>query len=167
MDSDTGGQSSSDLQKQAAAAIARKKVLAAYAESAKKAARDNVNKAHMKDEPVVSKINSESWKQYHSAWQNYYQKYYSEYYSRAAKDYVAKERLKDAREKAEEEEILSSLAKASKLGKKSGFSLKTNSNAQSNDSDVDEQDSIRAQLRSRIRKKATESAKKTHDENAI
>ena len=161
MDSDTGGQSSSDLQKQAAAAIARKKVLAAYAESAKKAARDNVNKAHMKDEPVVSKINSESWKQYHSAWQNYYQKYYSEYYSKAAKDYVAKERLKDAREKAEEEEILSSLAKASKLGKKSGFSLKTNTDSQSNDSDVDEQDSIRAQLRSRIRKKATESAKNT------
>lgn len=161
MNSDTGGQSSSDLQKQAAAAIARKKVLAAYAESAKKAARENANKAHMKDEPVVSKINSESWKQYHSAWQNYYQKYYSEYYSKAAKDYVAKERLKDAREKAEEEEILSSLAKASKLGKKSGFSLKTSSSVQSDDFDMSGQDGIRAQLRNRIRKKATESAKNT------
>ena len=102
MDSKTGGQSSSDLQRQAAAQIARRKVLAAYADSAQKSAQKaRSDEARMKDAPITRKIDSESWKKYHSAWQNYYQKYYSDYYSKAARDYVAKERLKDAREKAE------------------------------------------------------------------
>ena len=115
MNPENGGQSSYDLQKQAAAAIARKKVLAAYAATARKNALKTDDKGgRLKDEPVTSKINSESWKKYHSAWQDYYQKYYSDYYSRAAQNYIAKERLKDAREKAEEEEILSSLTRASK-----------------------------------------------------
>ncbi len=163
MDSNTGGQSSSDLQRQAAAALARKKVLAAYADSAKKAARANsANESHMKDTPVDPKINSESWKKYHSAWQNYYQKYYSEYYSKAAKDYVAKERLKDAREKAEEEEILTSLTRTSaKLGKKSDFSLGTGTDAQANVDDTAKNNDIKERLRRNIRKKATESAKKS------
>ena len=96
MDPKNGGQVSSDLQKQAAAAIARKKVLAAYADAASKASNlGESDKSRLKDEPVTSKINSESWKKYHSAWQNYYQKYYSEYYSKAAQDYIAKERLKE------------------------------------------------------------------------
>ena len=155
MDSKDGGQTSSDLQRQAAAAIARKKVLAAYAASAKKATEtSDENEARLKDEPVTKKIDAETWKKYHSAWQDYYQKYYSEYYSTAAKNYVAKERLKDAREKAEEEEILKSLTKTSaKLGKKSGLSLGTGVE--------DEEDDIKTELRQKIRKKATESAKKT------
>ena len=155
MDSKDGGQTSSDLQRQAAAAIARKKVLAAYAASAKKATdTSDENEARLKDEPVTKKIDAETWKKYHSAWQDYYQKYYSEYYSTAAKNYVAKERLKDAREKAEEEEILKSLTKTSaKLGKKSGLSLGTGVE--------DEEDDIKTELRQKIRKKATESAKKT------
>lgn len=155
MDSKDGGQTSSDLQRQAAAAIARKKVLAAYAASAKKATEaSDENEARLKDEPVTKKIDAETWKKYHSAWQDYYQKYYSEYYSTAAKNYVAKERLKDAREKAEEEEILKSLTKTSaKLGKKSGLSLGTGVE--------DEVDDIKTELRQKIRKKATESAKKT------
>ena len=154
MNSDNGGQSSNDLQRQAAAALARKKVLAAY-EVANKKTSDKQNDAHMKDAPVNTKINSESWKKYHSAWQNYYQKYYSEYYTKAAKDYVAKERLKDAREKAEEEEILNSLTRSSsKLGKKSsGLSLGTGS--------LEPEDDIKAGLRRKIRKKATASAKNT------
>lgn len=155
MDSKDGGQTSSDLQRQAAAAIARKKVLAAYAASAKKATEaSDENEARLKDEPVTKKIDAETWKKYHSAWQDYYQKYYSEYYSTAAKNYVAKERLKDAREKAEEEEILKSLTKTSaKIGKKSGLSLGTGVE--------DEEDDIKTELRQKIRKKATESAKKT------
>ena len=157
MDSNNGGQSSSDLQRQAAAAIARKKVLAAYAESAQKAAKENAattHDTHMKDEPVTTKINSESWKKYHSAWQDYYQKYYSEYYSNAARNYIEKERLKDAREKAEEEEILSSLTKSSaKINADAGMSLNP-------DSEV-EADSIKARLRKRIRKKATENIKQS------
>lgn len=135
MDSKNGGQSSNDLQRQTAAQIARKKVLAAYAANTKKAASNPENNdSHMRDEPITPRINSESWKKYHSAWQDYYQKYYSDYYSKAARTYIEKERLKDAREKAEEEEVLTSAAKA---------------------------ENIESELRKKIRKKATENAKKT------
>ena len=164
MNSANGGQSSNDLQRQAAAALARKKVLAAYAENAKKTAKEaGANDGHMKDEPISSKINSESWKKYHSAWQDYYQKYYSEYYSKAARTYIEKEKLKQAREKAEEEEILESLTRSSaKLGKKSEMSLQTGSGmivgASTNSAG---EESIKDDLRRKIRKKATDNAKKT------
>lgn len=137
MDSDTGGQSSSDLSRQAAAQIARRKVLAAYLEAAKKqqAASQTGTTAqpgqHLKDTPVQSKINSESWRRYHTAWQDYYQKYYSNYYSNAAREYIAKEKLREAREKAEEEEIAAH---------------KTNPESE---------------LKLKIRKKATDNAKKS------
>ncbi len=62
--------------------------------------------AHLKDQQTAPKINPASWQQYHTAWQDYYQKYYSNYYSTAAKDYIAKARLKDARAMEEEREIL-------------------------------------------------------------
>lgn len=161
MDSKDGGQTLSDLQRQTAAQIARKKVLAAYAESARKTAKEaSANSAHMKDEPVTPKINSESWKKYHSAWQDYYQKYYSEYYSKAARTYIEKERLKDARERAEEEEIIGSLARASNLGgKKNGLSLKTGANPEV--SAYENSATIEEGLRQKIRRKATESAKRS------
>lgn len=165
MESENGGHSSDDLQRQAAAALARKKVLAALEGAAKKSTEGATNtSSHLKDEPITPKINSESWKKYHSAWQDYYQKYYSEYYSNAARNYVAKERLKDARAKAEEEEVLSSLAKTSaKLNKKSGLSLGT-SGAVTPETEEPiiadaEKDNIKAELKRKIRKKATESAK--------
>ncbi len=165
MDLEKGGQSSRDLQRQAAAQIARKKVLAAYAASARKAAQNpENNSSHMKDEPVTPKINSESWKKYHSAWQDYYQKYYSDYYSKAARTYIEKERLKDAREKAEEEEILSSLARiSSKSDKKAGLALGTGVDDDKSASISSEKttDSIKDRLRYTIRKKATEDAKKS------
>ena len=161
MDSTNGGQSSSDLQKQAAARLARQKVLAAYAEKAKKSigevkdTGDSVyaepNSGHMKDEPVNPRINSESWKKYHSAWQDYYQKYYSEYYSNAAKQYIAKERLKDAREQAEEDDIAYALARANgKNDHKAGLNL--------NGREIDDDDLT---LRHIIRKKARSNAKKS------
>lgn len=160
MDSDTGGQFSNDLQRQAAAQIARKKVLAAYAKPTTDTTGQQSGSvaSHLKDEPITPKINSESWKRYHSAWQDYYQKYYSDYYSKAAINYIEKERLKDARERAEEEEILSSLTKASKKGREqSGLSLASNlrdASAQRGS------DSINDKLRKTIRKKATDNAKK-------
>ena len=160
MNPEMRGQSQSDLQRQAAAAIARKKVLAAYAESAQKAQKESsANEARLKDERITPKINSESWKNYHSAWQDYYQKYYSEYYSNAAKNYIAKERLKAEREKAEEEEILSSLTKSSaKINKNSGLSLGTGKTLEDNEITESE---VKSNLRNIIRKKATESIKKT------
>ena len=160
MDSTNGGQSS-NLARQAAAQLARKKVLAAYTEKAQKTARTaGVSEGRLKDEPITTRINSESWKRYHSAWQNYYQKYYNDYYSKAAQDYIAKERLKDARQKAEEEEILSSLAKFSKKSdQKAGLILGGGINPEEN-TEL-ESGKIGDKLRQRIRKKATESAKNT------
>ncbi len=131
MDSKNGGQSQSDLQRRAAAEIARKKVLAAYAKSAKKNAEEQ-SRSHMKDVPVATKINSESWKKYHSAWQDYYQKYYSEYYSNAARDYLAKEKLKEAREAAEEDEIVSAIAKAGGKADSTGLKMKVQKKAAEN-----------------------------------
>ena len=114
MDNKSGGQNSSnsapqdknltseERQRQTAIDLARQKVLNAY-----KTQPQNYKSA---DAPSgqqynsgTPQINQEEWKKYHSAWQNYYQKYYSEYYSSAAKNYIEKERLKDSRNKAEEE----------------------------------------------------------------
>lgn len=43
---------------------------------------------------TAARVSADEWRRYHSAWQEYYQKYYGEYYGRAAKEYVARERLK-------------------------------------------------------------------------
>lgn len=186
MDSNTGGQFSG--QRQAAVDLARKKVLAAYASSAKngplgsnfrtnqfqsqprqaiyshgpdsnpKAAYPiNTVASHYKDTPAKQPATSaatptttvDSWKTYHTAWQNYYQKYYSEYYANAARNYIARERLKDAREKAEEEEI------------RSGLSLSGSTFDSTRNRPLDESADIKDRLRYQIRKKATENAKKT------
>jgi len=146
MDSTQGGQTDNtynpenDAQRQAAARLARQKVLAAYSAP---------NNSHMKDEPVNPKINSESWKRYHTAWQDYYQKYYSEYYSNAAREYIAKEQLKAAREQAEEDEIVYALAKAGgKNDHKSGLKL-------------DQAEGTDKGLRRLIRRKAADNVKKS------
>lgn len=140
----SGGQtpqpSASDLQRQAAASLARQKVLASYSAAAQKSYQDHTDNAStMKEEKIdpTAKANQESWKKYHSAWQNYYQNYYSNYYQNAAKNYIAKERLRDQREKEEEKEIF--------IGKKSAED----------------------RLRLFVRKKATDSAKKNHRRRKI
>lgn len=191
MDSDTGGQFSnglnnaatSDSQRKTAVDIARQKVLAAYNSgtqnystsrptqgiysSPSQSTPGATTPSHYKDTPNSTTVNSDAWKTYHSAWQNYYQKYYSEYYSNAARNYIAKERLKDARERAEEEEIVSAL---SHFGNKntqmssSGLSLGTGQgteNPLSAGTQVDDTSSIKENLRRKIRAKATDSAKKS------
>lgn len=182
---------SSDSQRRAAVDIARQKVLAAYASSAENGplgqnysasqprqgiySSDNpvtnttsTTPAHYKDTPEPTTVNSDSWKTYHSAWQNYYQKYYSEYYSNAARNYIAKERLKDARERAEEEEIVSTLSRLTAKNESrdtSGLSLGASQGSPNplnpGASEPDETAGIRDNLRRKIRKKATDSAKKS------
>ncbi|MBQ9018052.1 class E sortase [Candidatus Saccharibacteria bacterium] len=156
MDSSTGGQLNLDPGRQAAAQIARKKVLAAYSSATKNSESGTPNDpSHLKDQSFDSKINSESWKRYHSAWQNYYQKYYNDYYSNAAREYIAKERLRDARAQAEEEEIVYALAKAGRgNSNKTGLKLPQISAYQSSDNRG-------GKLRQAIRKKATDNAKKS------
>ncbi|MBQ8997031.1 class E sortase [Candidatus Saccharibacteria bacterium] len=111
MDSEKGGLSSTEKQRQAAAEIARRKVLQAYdklesleaGEEAReeKAAEEFVRRREAgvserrevlgkSATPVLHTVSNEEWKRYHTAWQDYYQKYYSEYYMNAAKEYVAK-----------------------------------------------------------------------------
>lgn len=82
MDSNTGGQSSSDKSRDTAVQIAREKVVAAF------------SGADPKETNKIISISGEDWQHYHSAWQNYYQKYYSDYYAKAAKAYVENERKK-------------------------------------------------------------------------
>ena len=169
MNSENGGQSLNDPQRQAAAQIARRKVLAAYSGVQNRSAQNAAeNGGHLKDEPITTRINSDSWKQYHSAWQNYYQKYYSDYYSKAARTYIEKERLKDARARADEEKILGSLVKASGSStNKAGLSLNTGvkheTSAYQNAENgiVMTEGEVKESLRERIRRRATDSAKKS------
>lgn len=163
MDYNPGGQTPSganDAQRQTAAEIARRKVLAAYSDAEKSAGADT--QGHLKAQPIDPRINSESWRQYHSAWQDYYQKYYSEYYSNAAREYIAKERLKDAREQAEDEEIAYALARAGrKITKEGGLKLGGEAGALgSSEIKVTDVDDARWRLRKLVRSKATDSAKK-------
>ena len=166
MNSDTGGSSSGDfrnplerdLQRRAATEIARNNVIASYSR-----ATDDES-SHLKDKPVTSKGDAESWKKYHSAWQDYYQKYYSEYYSNAARDYIAKERLKDAREQAEDDEVVFALAKANrKDDHEAGLKL-TNGKDWSADNysgKTEVGEDVRTKLRRKIRRRATDEAKKS------
>ena len=97
MNPNDGGLSSpSDKQRQAAAAIARQKVLAAY-----KVKPENYAAPADEASAKTQKVDQEEWKKYHSAWQQYYQKYYSTYYTKAAKTYLEQEKLKIERAKIE------------------------------------------------------------------
>ncbi len=151
-----------DRQRKTAAEIARKKVLEAYAAGNSNGSGTSENEARLKDEPV-QKVNPETWRKYHTAWQKYYQNYYSEYYSKAAQTYIAKEKLKREREEAAEEEALASVARASsRLGKKKdSLALKSGVAISGSAEEIaDEGDIIKARLKRKIRKQATENAKK-------
>ena len=177
-----GGQTSSEMQRQTAAAIARQKVMSAYARNAQSVQPVQPAQPAQQTSPAPvpakttapqpapqpvrqpvqqhatqaqSYIDREAWKKYHSAWQAYYQKYYSEYYANAARNYVARERLRDAREEAEDEEILHALAHSNPKASNTGLSL---GQTAIND---EKSDSIRENLRRTIRKKAAINMKKT------
>jgi sortase A len=103
MNSDTGGQNSEARQRQTAADIARKKVLAAYSSSttfssqAQTAQQTTQNVGTYKNSPINTAPTNQDLQKYHSAWQNYYQKYYNDYYAKAAKQYIEAEKLKNER----------------------------------------------------------------------
>ena len=91
MDNNDGGMSSASRQQRTATELARKKVLEAY----QGRAQDYRVPTETSPAPQVKQ---EDWKKYHSAWQDYYQKYYGEYYGKAAREYVARERLRMERQ---------------------------------------------------------------------
>ena len=105
MDQKTGGQSSAAKRRETAAEIARNRVLAAYnstrirtaknlGETARNTATGTYKQTTISPNTPKNNVNSEDWKKYHSAWQQYYQKYYNDYYSKAAKNYVENEKVK-------------------------------------------------------------------------
>ncbi|MBQ3305821.1 sortase [Candidatus Saccharibacteria bacterium] len=114
MDSEKGGLSSAERQRQTAAEIARKKVMAAYGSgrtAGSQAASPTVQPA-VRHIPVNYKqamtrveqkaqqtgtMTATDWQKYHAAWQKYYQKYYSEYYAKAALAFVEKEKMRQER----------------------------------------------------------------------
>ncbi len=125
MDNQNGGHQLSPAQRQqnTAAALARQKVLEAYKHQTsnyhspadKKPVQETAPKPSVTaTKPTVAakptttaitntatpQIKTEDWRKYHSAWQDYYQKYYGEYYGKAARDYIARERMKYERDAA-------------------------------------------------------------------
>ncbi len=100
MNSDTGGLNSDERQRQTAAEIARKKVISAYGAGSSFVSQNSQAQGESqtyKSSPVS--VTNQELQKYHSAWQNYYQKYYSDYYAKAAKQYIATEKMKAERAK--------------------------------------------------------------------
>lgn len=100
MNSDTGGLNSDKRQRQTAAEIARKKVISAYGAGSSFVSQNSQAQGESqtyKNSPVS--VTNQELQKYHSAWQNYYQKYYSDYYAKAAKQYIATEKMKAERAK--------------------------------------------------------------------
>jgi sortase A len=134
MNPENGGQTSQDMQRQTAAEIARKKVIEAY-----KLQPENYATPEKKPD-----INEDDWRKYHSAWQEYYQRYYGQYYGQAAKDYVEKSKLKYEREQAEKQLKLGDTLEKSKS---------------TDDLDAD-QAVLQNNIRTKIRKKASDHARR-------
>ncbi len=166
MDSKDGGLSSAQKQRQAAADIARRKVLMAYEQKEVNKAAEYIKKQESTPTsantplgtsatPVLKTVTNEDWKKYHTAWQDYYQKYYSEYYLNAAKEYVARTQVKAIREKAAEEEAKSKygLEKATKTASDSKEGSVIHSQADPGEKKID------SSLKARIQARAVEKVK--------
>ena len=135
--------SAAQKQQQTAAALARQKVLEAYKHQPQ-------NYREPSKQAPAPQVKAEDWRKYHSAWQDYYQKYYGEYYGRAAKEYVARERLKIERDLAERE------AKAAEERTTISSVTSTPAPAQS----AEESEAIQNDFKSKIQKKVAKRAKK-------
>lgn len=133
-------------QQQTAAALARQKVLEAYKHQPQ-------NYREPTQQAPAPQIKTEDWRKYHSAWQDYYQKYYGEYYGRAAKEYVARERLKIERETAEREKKVAEerevLASASTAAQSAGESAAV-------------QNDFKAKIQKKVAKRAKKMRKSRH-----
>lgn len=135
--------SAAQKQQQTATALARQKVLEAYKHQPQ-------NYREPTKQAPAPQVKAEDWRKYHSAWQDYYQKYYGEYYGRAAKEYVARERLKIERDLAERE------AKAAEERTTISSAASTPAPAQS----AEESEAIQNDFKSKIQKKVAKRAKK-------
>lgn len=133
-------------QQQTAAALARQKVLEAYKHQPQ-------NYREPTKQAPAPQVKTEDWRKYHSAWQDYYQKYYGEYYGRAAKEYVARERLKIERESAEREK---------KAAEEKAIISAAATAAQTTEESKDIQDDFKAKIQKKVAKRAKKMRKSRH-----
>ena len=97
-------------QRQTAAEIARQKVLASYGSknssktgpATAQNGQITIDQKPSNYKSAPNTIRKDDWKKYHTAWQGYYQKYYSDYYAKAAREYIAQEKLKSARKQQDQ-----------------------------------------------------------------
>lgn len=143
MDNKDGGMSSASRQQMTATELARKRVLEAYQHRAQD------YRAPTENSPAPQ-IKQEDWKKYHSAWQDYYQKYYGEYYGKAAREYVARERLRLERQMMDKQRKEQEDA-ASKVPERPKEIIHTI---------TEESQEVQNDFRSKIQSKAQERAKK-------
>lgn len=135
--------SSASRQQMTATELARKRVLEAYQHRAQD------YRAPTENSPAPQ-IKQEDWKKYHSAWQDYYQKYYGEYYGKAAREYVARERLRLERQMMDKQRKEQEDA-ASKVPEKPKEIIHTI---------TEESQEVQNDFRSKVQSKAQERAKK-------
>jgi sortase A len=144
--------SSAQKQQMTAAELARQKVLDAY----KKHPQSHQEPAKKQQATTgVPQINTDDWRKYHSAWQDYYQKYYGEYYGKAAKEYVAKERLRierdvadrEAKARSERQAIMSAAASVERQEEKEARA---------------EQNDFKAKIQKKVEKRAKKMRKSRH-----
>ena len=172
MDNQNGGHQLTPAQRQqnTAAALARQKVLEAYKHQTsnfhspadKKPEQETAPKpAVTAAKPVATakptttaitntttpQIKTEDWRKYHSAWQDYYQKYYGEYYGKAARDYIARERMKYERDAA--------LREAKNKAEAERKAITSNATAGEKDSKA-----VQADFKAKIQEKVSRRAKK-------
>ena len=146
--------SSAQKQQMTAAELARQKVLDAYKKHPQTQTQARQEPAKQQA-PAAPQIKAEDWRKYHSAWQDYYQKYYGEYYGKAAKEYVAKERLRIERDVADREakaqserQIISSVA--------------TSIEKQDEKQAQTEQNDFKAKIQKKVAKRAKKMRKSRH-----
>jgi sortase A len=165
MDNQNGGHQLTPAQRQqnTAAALARQKVLEAYkhqtsnfhSPAEKKPEQETAPKPVATAKPTTTaitntttpQIKTEDWRKYHSAWQDYYQKYYGEYYGKAARDYIARERMKYERDAA--------LREAKNKAEAERKAITSNATAGEKDSKA-----VQADFKAKIQEKVSRRAKK-------
>ena len=148
----TGAQISARMQQKTVTDLARKKLLEAYKTTqAQEQAQEQERKEPTKASPRPQ-ATSRDWQKYHSAWQNYYQKYYSEYYGKAAREYVAREKMKIERAQIEKE----------RKEKQSAYMPPTVADATLTNESQEVQDDFREKIRKKAEKRASKIKRSRH-----
>lgn len=142
----SSAQLSARMQQKTVTDLARKKLLETY----KTAQHDDGGKEPAKKTTSAApRATTHDWQKYHSAWQSYYQKYYGEYYGNAAREYVAREKMKLERAQMEKERKEKQAEVA--------YNAPTMADIAMGDSDSQE---VQNDFREKIRKKAEKRASK-------